>query len=78
MFKKINKMYSVLFGDYNDNVCTMPQGNNTPIVDSVRGLEYQIKEQRKVIEALMDFLSVETGWKSSSLSDGRIVIKKVK
>lgn len=78
MFKKINKMYSVLFGDYDNNVCSLPSGNITPIVDSVRSLEYQVKEHGKVIEALMDFLSVETGWKSSSLSEGRITIKKIK
>lgn len=70
-------MYSVLFGDYDSNVCSVPSGNTTPIVDSVRSLEYQVKEQGKVIEALMDFLSVETGWRSSSLTDGRVIIKKI-
>ena len=78
MFKKINKMYSVLFGDYDSNVCSLPQGNITPIVDSVRSLEYQVKEQGKVIEALMDLLSVATGWKSSSLTESKVVSKKIK
>ncbi len=71
-------MYSVLFGDYDSNVCSMPQASNTPIVDTVRNLDYQVKEQGKVIEALMDFLGVETSWKSSNLSDGRIVVRKIK
>jgi hypothetical protein len=57
----------------------MPQvNNNTPIVDSVRNLDYQVKEQGKVVEALMDFLQVETSWKSTNLSNGRIVVKKIK
>lgn len=80
MFKKINKMYTTLFGNYNSNECvsSFPGESNRPIVNSVSQLEYQVKEQTKFIEAIMDYMNVHSEWVSSQLGEGRIVMKKNK
>ena len=80
MFKKINKMYNVLFGNYGSDCVAINCSDSTrPLVDSVRTLEYRVEEQGKVIAALMDYLNVHTespytGFESTL----RTVIKKNK
>lgn len=78
MFKKINKMYSVLFGNESNMPCSLVSNSNRPIVESVSNLEYQVKEQGRVIEALMEYLSLETEWKGFSIGEGRLTVKKSK
>ena len=78
MFKKINKMYSALFGNDTNEVCALSYNETRPVVETVRSLEYTVKEQSKLIESLMDYMSVHTEWVSSHIGEGKIVIKKNK
>jgi len=73
-------MYVTLFGDNNSNniSCYPSTNSNRPLTEVVSNLEYTTKEQTKIIEALMDHMSVHAEWNHSVLGEGKIIIKKNK
>lgn len=78
IFKKVNKLYTTVFGN---NLCGSPinaMGEQDNIVDSVRAHKWQLKNQAIVLEALIDHLGLkhDTDW--SDLTDNKKVTFKKK
>lgn len=78
--KKLNKVYTAVFGDECSNYPTLGGSNepNRPISDAVRSLTYQVNNQAQIIEALVKHLNLEIEREYSELSVNSMPVLKKK
>lgn len=77
--KKLNKVYTAVFGNDNDCYPMSVGDSNQPLQSAVRGLQYQVKQQAKTIEALAAHLKLDITHDYTELTDERkVVLKKTK
>lgn len=73
MFKKLNKLYTAVFGNGNNSIGGSPESER-PLMDTVRSHEWKIKSLSQTIEALIERDNLEVRREYSELGDHTKVI----
>lgn len=76
--KKVEKLYKDMYGEDRDNVPCSSSDTNQPIKDTVRNLEWKVKRQAQVIDALVRYLGVEVQREYSEVGEeiNTVITKK--
>lgn len=72
--KKVEQLYKEVYGEENDNVPCSSSSANQPLKGSVRQLEWKVKRQAQIIDALVRYLNVNVDREYSEAGDDHAVV----